>query len=97
MARNKSASKPQKPKKGKVFRVSEDLADYLNDLKSPEDTWDSVIRTELDFTARPKIHWTHTGELHNSRKSAKAAALKFGAKHSLEFEDIPAPIKVRVL
>lgn len=88
----------QKPKSGKVIRVSKDMGAFLTKEKKAGETWDLALRRLLGSEPKGAISvphmWVLPSHLIATRSEALAISLEEAVKTRKGFGDRETPIKV---
>lgn len=97
MGNKKKASKrKQKPKSGKVIRVTKAVEEYIASRRRVGETWGQAagrIITGKQSSADP-VMWTLPSRLFISRREARNQALEEAARDGLALLDAEMPIPV---
>jgi len=94
------AKRIQKPKSGKVIRVSKSLAEYVNSQRHVGETWDTALRRfigaspDSETPIQRRFMWTLPSRLLPTRAEATGIAIYEAAQSKLALEDRENPIKV---
>lgn len=89
--------KKQKPKKGRVIRISDQLAKAIDSQRGPDETWAEVIaRITNKSNANPKAPsmWTLPSRLVPTKGEALGIAIVEAAREGRALDTKEEPIKV---
>lgn len=86
-----SEPKKQKPKKGRVVRLTPDLVTIIAEEKEPGETIPAVIRRLLGLTG--EVRYVLPSDLHETVEDARGAAVVRAVRRKLKRTERPVSVR----